>query len=249
MRVYEGLTNRQFAFVLEYCKDFVAVRAYIRAGYSEKGAQTGSSLLLANPKIQAAIEERKAELAAVARLTPEWVLKQWMDIASANPEEIVKVQVTSCPSCYDSDTRAMFTEAALSDSLNVPNPECPTCRGEGLKSMLITDTRRLSGPARRLYAGAQQTKDGIKILFRNQDSALDNLSKYLGMIINRGELSGPGGGPVPLATVNVNELTDEQLAALCGGRNEINGGTNGGTLLLEASNQTNINHLEAASSP
>src|SRR5690242_13110847 len=152
MRVYEGLTNRQFAFVLEYCKDFVAVRAYIRAGYSEKGAQTGSSLLLANPKIQAAIEERKAELAAVARLTPEWVLKQWMDIASANPEEIVKVRVTSCPSCYDSDTRAMLTEAALSDSLNVPNPECPACRGEGVKTMLITDTRRLSGPARRLYA-------------------------------------------------------------------------------------------------
>jgi hypothetical protein len=42
------------------------------------------------------------------------------------------------------------------------------------------------------------------------------LGRYLGMFKDRSELSGPGGGRVPIAaaTVNLHELTDEQLLTL-----------------------------------
>lgn len=230
------LTTRQFRFVLEYCKHENATKAAESAGYEPVSAHTTGCRLLKNEEVLARIAERRAELAVVAQLTPEWVLKQWFDIASANPDDIVKIKVSCCAQCYDDETCAVIEAAGLGDTLNNPNPDCILCYGQGIKTMIITDTRRLSGAARRLFAGAQQTKDGIKVLFRDQDAALANLSKYLGMIVDKKELSGPGGGPVPVATVNVNELTDAQLMALCAGRNAMDGGIIEGTLNLAASN-------------
>lgn len=230
------LSDRQYRFVQEYCKDFIATKAYIRAGYSESGASVGASNLLANIKIKEAIDERKAELAVVARLTPEWVLKQWLDIAIADPNEIISARRNSCGDCYEQEIREVMLAAGMRDSLRVPNPECASCHGDGVEEVFLADTRHLKGPARRLYAGVQKTKDGIKVLMRDQDAALANISKYLGMVVERKELSAPGGGPLMMMTANVNELTDEQLAALIGPKNELDGGTNGGTLTLEATN-------------
>lgn len=59
-----------------------------------------------------------------------------------------------------------------------PNPECPHCLGQGHEVVKITDTRKLKGAARRLYAGVKQTKDGIEIKTRDQDRALDILQKH-----------------------------------------------------------------------
>jgi phage terminase small subunit len=199
------LTDRQKRFVFEYCKDFVAVKAYVRAGYSESGAGASASKLLDNPNIQEAIEEHKEMLACVATLSPAWVLHQWMQIASANPNDLVKVDITCCEDCW----------AELSDRRLPPNPDCSRCKGSGESRVTISDTSTLKGAARRLYAGAVQTKDGVKVLMRDQDAALANLSKYLGMLVERKELSGPGGGAIPLsATARPQELTDEQLMAL-----------------------------------
>lgn len=197
------LTDRQKRFVFEYCKDFVATKAYIRAGYSEGGADRAASKLMGNIEVQEAIEETKEMLALVATLSPAWVLHQWMQIASANPQDLVKVTVDCCSQCWE-----------IPDRLLPPNPDCASCKGKGESFVTITDTRLLSGAARRLYAGAVQTKDGIKVLMRDQDVALANLSRYLGMVVERKELSGPGGGPVPLAAMSASDLTDDQLAAL-----------------------------------
>lgn len=197
------VTGRQARFVFEYTADFDGAKAYVRAGYSENGASAGAARLLASVEIQEAIEERKEMLARVATLSPAWVLDQWMQIASANPGDIVRVEVDCCVECWE-----------LADRQLPPNPECSRCKGAGEKRVNITETRRLSGAARRLYAGAVQTKDGIKIVMRDQDAALANLSRYLGMVVERKELSGPGGGPVPLAAMTAAELSDDQLAAL-----------------------------------
>jgi hypothetical protein len=45
-----------------------------------------------------------------------------------------------------------------------PHPDCPECFGRGVESVIVTDTRKLTGKAAKLYAGAQQTKDGVKAL-------------------------------------------------------------------------------------
>jgi phage terminase small subunit len=58
-----------------------------------------------------------------------------------------------------------------------PNPECPKCNGDGLETVRVRDTRKLTGSAKRLFAGAKKTKHGIEISTRNQAHALDLLAK------------------------------------------------------------------------
>jgi phage terminase small subunit len=215
------LTGRQSRFVFEYCKDFNGTKAYIRAGYSDDGASAGGSRLLALPEVQEAIEETKQMLATVATLSPAWVLHHWMQIASANPNDLVKVEVFCCSECW-----------AIADGKLPPNADCSRCKGSGESRVTIADTRKLSGAAKRLYAGAKQAKDGsIEIKMRDQDKALDNLSKYLGMLVERKELSGPGGGPLQITdSTTVQELTDAQLMALA------SAGSLASPLTLEAEN-------------
>jgi phage terminase small subunit len=198
------LSDRQKRFAFEYVKDFNATKAAIRAGYSEGGAAQMGSQLVNSPKVQAEIEEHKEMLACVARLTPEWILHQWMQIASANPADIVRVEADCCADCWELDGGKL-----------PPNPDCKRCKGAGERRVVIADTRTLNAASRRLYAGAVQTKDGIKILMRDQDNALNKLADYLGMLNkSSGQLSGPGGGPIPIATATVKDLTDEQLLAI-----------------------------------
>lgn len=83
----------------------------------------------------------------------------------------------------------------------------------------MADTRKLTGTAKLLYAGVKKTKDGIQILTRDQDAALREVGKFVGIDVKRLEHSGPDGKPI--ANVNINataqDLTDEQLLALING--------------------------------
>lgn len=89
-----------------------------------------------------------------------------------------------------------------------PAPDCPACEGEGLEEARIADIRTLSGPARRLYAGVKQTKDGVQVLMRDKDAARAMLAKYLGMTPDKVQHSGPGGGAIPVVNV---QMTREEL--------------------------------------
>lgn len=77
-----------------------------------------------------------------------------------------------------------------------PHPDCPDCDGEGFPDMKVADTNKLTGAARKLYAGAEYTKDGrIKINLRSQDAALANVMKALGMFTETIKLLPPGAAP------------------------------------------------------
>ena len=85
-----------------------------------------------------------------------------------------------------------------------PVSTCPRCKGDGEMDVHIHSTKKLSKSARRLYAGVKQTQTGIEIKLRDQDAALNNLAKYLGMTPESINLRGPNGGPVLSATVAAN---------------------------------------------
>lgn len=86
------------------------------------------------------------------------------------------------------------------DSNQVPHPDCPRCDGKGADvRVAVADTRELSGDAALLYAGAKQTKEGIEIRTRDQDAALINVARHLGMLNDKLNLV-------------FESLTDEQLA-------------------------------------
>lgn len=73
-----------------------------------------------------------------------------------------------------------------------PHPDCPECDGEGFEDVKLMDSRKLTGRARKLYAGAKVTKNGIEVVTRNQDAALQNVMRALGMFTETVKLLPPG---------------------------------------------------------
>lgn len=212
------MSPQEFRFVTEYCVDYNATQAAIRAGYEEKYAGQRGSQLLKKSYIAAAVAERQADLAARAEITVEAILRRWWDIANADVNELVEVRRECCRHCYGIDHQYQWTQAEYAKAversieLGKPSPEssggfgydptkppvddCPECRGLGVERAHIHDTRQLKGSARKLYAGIQKTKDGFKVLTRDQDAALTNIARYLGMFEEKPK---DNAGAIPLA--------------------------------------------------
>lgn len=233
------MNDKQQRFVQEYVKDFNATQAAIRAGYSERTAQEQGSRLLSQVMVQEAIDERRAEVATAAMIDAAWVLRQWQQIATADPNELMQMRRVNCRCCYGAGHQYQWSEceyrAAVDKAVESgkpapdgmggfgfdpnadPHPDCPECGGNGVEYVHVADTRKLTGAAKRLYAGVKQTKYGIEIITRDQDAALTNIARYLGMMLDRKEISGPGGAPVALAHISATDLTDDQLAIILHG--------------------------------
>jgi phage terminase small subunit len=243
-----ALNDKQKRFVVEYCVDFNATQAAIRAGYSSESATSTASLLLTYSHVYDAVQDRIREVASAKAVTAEWVLDQWRQIASADPNDLIYIRVECCRHCYGINFEFQWVESEYNTVLREcrehvcnpkceipcgkrvpplalggfgftvhksPNPDCPKCGGDGFERVIACDTRLVTGPARRLYAGVKKTKDGIEIKMRDQDAALNNIAKYLGMLIDKRELSGPNGQAIPIATnYTARDLTDDQLAQL-----------------------------------
>ena len=67
------------------------------------------------------------------------------------------------------------------DPRRPPHDDCPECFGRGIPRVLAKDTRFLSEAGRRAYAGAKVTKNGIEIISRDRDKALDLAAKHTGV--------------------------------------------------------------------
>lgn len=229
-----SLTPKQRRFVNEYCVDENATQAYIRAGYAEDGAGQAAHKLLKIAEIAGAIKDRQADVAVAASITPEMVLREWAKIAFADPNELVNVRRNCCRHCHGFGHQYQWTEAEYGAAVDkavdsgkpapdgmggfgfdpnaTPAADCPECGGNGIAEVHVADTRKLKRHP--LYAGAEQTRNGIKVNMRDKDAALFNLSRYLGMQIDRKEISGPGGGPLGVVGLTADDLTDDQLAAI-----------------------------------
>lgn len=75
-----ALTARQSRFVDEYLKNPNASDAYVRAGYSAKGANASAAKLLANPSIQKAIADRMELRSKRTEIDADYVLHRLVEI-------------------------------------------------------------------------------------------------------------------------------------------------------------------------
>lgn len=83
------LTPRQSRFVDEYLLEPNATQAYIKAGYSEKGANTAAARLLANVRIQTAIQQRQEERAKRTQVDADYVLHRLHTIDQLDVADIL----------------------------------------------------------------------------------------------------------------------------------------------------------------
>lgn len=101
------LSQRQLAFVEEYCKDRNGAQAVIRAGYSEAGASVQAVRLLADARIKAKIDEFILGASQRAELTAERVLRELGRIALFDPRKLLRADGSPKPiEELDDDTAA-----------------------------------------------------------------------------------------------------------------------------------------------
>ena len=86
-----GLTDKQKRFCDEYLIDLNATQAAIRAGYSEETACNIGCENLRKPNIAEYIEKRMNRLEKKTEITQEFVLRELLNIASANGTDFALV--------------------------------------------------------------------------------------------------------------------------------------------------------------
>lgn len=76
-----NLTPKQERFCQEYMIDLNGTKAAIRAGYSERSAESTASEILTYPKVQAKIAELQKTVADKLSINAEWVTQRFKDIS------------------------------------------------------------------------------------------------------------------------------------------------------------------------
>jgi phage terminase small subunit len=212
------LNDKQARFVEEYLLDLNAKQAAIRAGYSRRTAEAQGSRLLSHVKVAAAIAAAQSARSERTDITADMVLQHWWAIGTANANDLIELRRVCCRHCYGIDFEYQWVDATEFDTAIkvaamvenadprtfptddggygfnktlIPHRDCPSCFGEGHETVFAHDTRQLRGAARLLYAGVEITRDGMKIKMRDQDKAMENVAKHLGMFKEKIEVE-PG---------------------------------------------------------
>jgi phage terminase small subunit len=164
-----------------------------------------ASRIAAKPHVAARIAELRqiaAERTAIPAL--EVRIRELRELETADPREIVGIHWGACRYCYGIDHHYQWSDdleyaQACDEAVKVrqplpdmtggfefsplrdPHPECPRCFGIGIQRPYVTDTRKLSKSAARLYKGVKIKGNGdIEILLHDQQKATDMLNRIQG---------------------------------------------------------------------
>ncbi|EKU96718.1 phage terminase, small subunit [Leptolyngbya sp. PCC 7375] len=85
-----GLTDKQELFCREYLKDFNGAAAYVRAGYSEKGAKNHAARLVAKGSVQAYLATLRNQVESRSVATLERTLEEIARVAYADITSTLK---------------------------------------------------------------------------------------------------------------------------------------------------------------
>lgn len=206
------LTPQESVFVQVYAESrnhFAAYRAAypIDVGASNSTAYRRACEVLRRPHIIAAVGVLRDQMNADTLVRATDMLRDLVDIASANPNELVSVEKYNCRQCHGIDHAPQWIDAgelarALDKWLNAkkksgpmpsaaggfgfeikgePAPDCPTCLGDGIERRIVRDTTKLSPQARKLLKSVDVAADGsVRIVMHDQMQARDMIIKMLG---------------------------------------------------------------------
>lgn len=103
-----GLTQLEERFCEEFIYDLDASAAAYRAGYRY---ETEGPRLLTRRSIQRRIEELKNRRATRLELAADDILKQWWQIATASPNDLIQVRRVNCRYCRGKNHEYQWTPA------------------------------------------------------------------------------------------------------------------------------------------
>lgn len=197
--------HRYSMFADKWVETGHGAKSAIYAGYEPNNAYKAACRLLKDERVQNMIAERRAKLMKNTDITAEAVLRRYWELANVDVNDIVEYRRYACRHCHGVDghyqwvdeneywvayARAAETEGATLPTdeggygytrQNAPNPECAQCDGVGDGATVVHDSRALTGAARALYDGIEETKQGIKIKLRDRDKHLDAVARMLGL--------------------------------------------------------------------
>ncbi len=209
------LTSQQEGFCRTYVDSNSAAQAYRFnfdcSGMPGKQIWERASVMKRNPLVAKRIQDLQRELALESIVTARQLLQDFVDIARADPNDLIRHEHRACRHCYGVDHLYQWQSGewanaaahAIEQGLTAPSaeggfgfdpqlspaPHCPHCYGQGINAVIIADTDKLSGPARKLYKGVKKTKLGIEILMHDQQAARESIAKMLGAFKDGSERS------------------------------------------------------------
>ncbi|QQN36622.1 terminase small subunit [Rahnella aceris] len=192
------LSEQESLLVMYYLESRNKYDAYKKALYT--GSDRNARMLFRKVSIARAINRGIEQLQQGVILSAQEILRHWHEIAIADPGEISQMRRCCCRHCWGENFFYQWRDVEEYDKAAAkaaadgrkepeygglgfmpnddPNPDCPRCAGEGIEDVFLSDTRDVTGPARRLIAGVKKTKFGIEIIQRDQDAALKNLAAF-----------------------------------------------------------------------
>jgi phage terminase small subunit len=199
------LNAEERKFLAEYIVDLDIVEATKRAGiykgrtYKDSSFKNLGEKLLTRTHVRAALHWLQSYRSRHSEVSAEKVIKRLWAIATADATEVSHVRIFSCRYCHGQDFQYQWInpiEFAFAcrknetenddggydyDPERRPNKACPHCHGLGEQFVFVEDSRNYSPDAKLLYAGAEQTRYGIKVKTHDQMRAMDMVTKILGL--------------------------------------------------------------------
>lgn len=219
----DGLTAKEIAFVDHYATGRNATQAYTHA-YETNGTYDTRSAegrrILKKPHIQAAVKARCRIATEISGTDVGWLFKRFLDVATADPRELIGLKVGCCRYCYGENFGYQWREREYLEKLDEaerlaritpnnpalvypdpaggfgfnatypPRPDCPQCHGEGIERFVPRDTDNLSDQAVLLYGGVKVKKEGYEIIIADQAKAAELAGRILGAFTDNWRLSG-----------------------------------------------------------
>lgn len=239
------LTGKQEAFARAFVETGGALMRSYRSAYNINPARPAGSVYvdasrtLSVPKVARRVRELRDAASQDTIIRANDLLRDWVDIASADPNELVRVERRVCRYCtgvdfgyhwIDANEWAVAVATAMDSAAKTnaaavipsdaggfgfnptkpPRPECPRCFGEGTVHTILADTATLSPKAAKLYAGATENQFGvITIKMHDQQKARESIARMLGAFKDQ---PGAARDPVPPAPPGGGPVSPDEAA-------------------------------------
>jgi phage terminase small subunit len=212
-----ALTAKQENFATHYAAYRNPAAAY-RHSYDvattthQAVVQSAAATVLSHVDIAKRIAELDAQRDIAMQYDVTDVQRVWLDIATADPNELASTRVGCCRHCRGHDFGYQWREREYMEQLQQverhnrlnpkaaeplpdpgggfgfnatlpPVPECPECHGEGLERYVPRDTTKLSPGGRLLFCGVKKGRHGPEIIIADKMRALENVTKMMGGFI------------------------------------------------------------------